>query len=40
MGSAAPRLCEDSFTVVRDDFESIIRFLRSSDAAGLAHHNE
>lgn len=39
MASPSLRLCEDSFTVARSDFESIIEFLKSGDAAGLSHQD-
>ncbi len=39
MGFPARELCDDPFTVPRDDFEAIIDFLKSSGAASLAHHD-
>lgn len=39
MASPSRWLCEDSFTVARDEFESIVEFLRSGDASRLAHHD-
>jgi hypothetical protein len=35
--AAAPRLCEDGFTVVRDALEDLITSLKSGDAAALSH---
>jgi hypothetical protein len=35
--AAAPRLCEDGFTVVRDTLEDLITYLKSGDAAALSH---
>jgi len=33
----AARLCEDGFTVARDELESVITALKSADAAALSH---
>jgi hypothetical protein len=37
VGALAARLCEDEFTMARDELESIITFLKSGDAAALSH---
>ena len=39
MASSARRLCEDSFTVARSDFESIIDLLMSGDTSALPHQD-
>lgn len=37
MGALAARLCEDRFSVARDEFESIVEFLKSGEADKLSH---
>lgn len=37
MPALAARLCEDGFTVARDELESVITALKSADAAALSH---
>ena len=39
MGALARKLCDDPYTVARDDFESIVDLLKSGDAASLTHHD-
>ncbi len=37
MAALAPRLCEDGFTVARDDLETLISALKSGAAAAMSH---